>query len=140
MFSCWILTNMYFLLYSSLCFTVWIYWLTTFNYRELWSKFFFHQIVWDATKVFSSVGAFYSLSNYFDTKNKESFLMTDHNLTICFTHNSVLSNIEGYLPDIDTHRFRFHFFGAKIGRWHYLYGMWHTKLISNWNMSLLYIL
>ncbi|CAN7042163.1 unnamed protein product [Brassica rapa subsp. trilocularis] len=45
-----------------------------------------------------------------------SFLMTDHNLTICFTHNSVLSNIEVYLPHIDTHRFRFHFFEAKIGR------------------------
>ncbi|WZZ34405.1 hypothetical protein YC2023_017806 [Brassica napus] len=51
-----------------------------------------------ATKVFSSVEAFYSLSNYFDTKNKESFLMNAHNLTICFTHNSILSNIEGSTP------------------------------------------
>ena len=57
--------------------------------------------------------------------------MTDHSLTICFTHNSVLSNIEGYLTDIDTHQFRFHFFGAKIGRSRYPYGMWHTKLSSN---------
>ena len=123
--------HVFFLLYSSLLHSI------TGNCDP---KFFCHQIVWDATKVFSSVGDFYSLSNYFDTKNKEIFLMTDHNLTICFTHNSVLSNIEGYLPHIDTHRFRFHFFGAKIGRWRYLYGMWHTKLICNWNMSLLYIL